>query len=209
MRTAADVPELRNHVTDVSQAINSLAAGGARVLLEGTQGSGLSLYHGPYPHVTSRDTNASGLLAECGVAPAAVRRVLVVFRTHPIRVAGNSGPMDGELNWEQVAVQAGVPADELRERERTSTTKRLRRVAAFDWRLFDAAIRLNRPTDLALTFTDYLGPDNRTARDLGGLNQATRELVEAMQERAGAPVSLASIGFGDPRATVLTDGSWS
>ena len=28
----------------------------SRIMLEGTQGTALSLYHGPYPHVTSRDT---------------------------------------------------------------------------------------------------------------------------------------------------------
>ena len=31
-----------------------------RILLEGTQGAGLSLHHGQYPYVTSRETNVSG-----------------------------------------------------------------------------------------------------------------------------------------------------
>ncbi|QLL11109.1 adenylosuccinate synthetase [Pseudomonas chlororaphis] len=35
------------------------------ILLEGTQGSGLSLFHGIYPYVTSRDTNVAGCLWTC------------------------------------------------------------------------------------------------------------------------------------------------
>jgi adenylosuccinate synthase len=209
VRIAGDIPELRNHVTDVSQAIGALVEGGARVLLEGTQGSGLSLYHGPYPHTTSRDTNVGGLLAECGVAPSYLRRIVAVFRTHPIRVAGNSGPMATETDWEAVATKSGVPADTLRERERTSTTKRLRRVGEFDWDLFDATIRLNRPTDLALTFADYLDPRNAEAREMAGLTAEAGTLIQAMQERARARVSMVATGFGPPRRTILTDGSWS
>lgn len=38
-----------------------------KVLLEGTQGTGLSLYHGYYPYVTSRDTTVSGCLSEAGI----------------------------------------------------------------------------------------------------------------------------------------------
>jgi adenylosuccinate synthase len=44
---------------------------GKRALLEGTQGTGLSIYHGEYPYVTSRDTTVSGCLAESGIARTA------------------------------------------------------------------------------------------------------------------------------------------
>ena len=60
---------------------------GKTVLLEGTQGSGLSLFHGAYPYVTSRDTNVAGCLAEAGISPSRVRRILMVVRPTPIRVA--------------------------------------------------------------------------------------------------------------------------
>src|SRR5690606_33813777 len=42
---------------------------GQNVLLEGTQGSGLSLIHGPWPYVTSHDTNAAQLAADAGIPP--------------------------------------------------------------------------------------------------------------------------------------------
>src|SRR5215216_4626556 len=52
----------------------------------GDAGTGLSIYHGSYLHVTSRDTTASGCPAGAGIPPTRVRRVTVVFRTYPIRV---------------------------------------------------------------------------------------------------------------------------
>ena len=69
---------------------------GQRVLLEGTQGTSLSLHHGPYPHVTSRDTTVAGCLADAGIAPGRVRRIVAVFRTYPIRVGGPSGGFGGD-----------------------------------------------------------------------------------------------------------------
>jgi adenylosuccinate synthase len=172
-RPASQVAQLEPYVFPAHKAM------AGRVLLEGTQGSGLSLYHGPYPFVTSRDTNVGGLLAECGVSPRLVSRVVVVFRTFPIRVAGNSGPMVTECDWETVADMCGVDADVLRERERTTTTKRLRRVGLFDFNLSRDACRINGPTDLALTFADYLdaAPPDRLPT-----------LIADMEAAAGVPV---------------------
>lgn len=73
---AKDIPELKPFVggTRTSRGstmrrLEAAFASGKSVLLEGTQGSGLSLYHGPYPYVTSRDTNVAGCLAEVGISP--------------------------------------------------------------------------------------------------------------------------------------------
>ena len=88
-----------------------------RVLLEGTQGAALSLYHGPYPHVTSRDTTVAGCLAEAGIAPTRVRKVVMVCRTYPIRVEspseGDSGPMSEEITWKVISERSGIPLEEL------------------------------------------------------------------------------------------------
>lgn len=75
------------------------------VLLEGTQGTGLSIYHGFYPFVTSRDTNVSGCIVEAGIAPRRIRRVLMVVRRRPIRVKspddGTSGPLKHETSFDK------------------------------------------------------------------------------------------------------------
>jgi adenylosuccinate synthase len=124
------------------------------VLLEGTQGTGLSLTTGFFPYVTSRNTTAAGIAADCGVSPRSIRRVIGVFRTYPIRVAGNSGPFypdSEETTWEALGIDP--------ETERTTVTKKIRRVANWsDTQLADA-MRLNGITDIALTFADYLEPE--------------------------------------------------
>lgn len=88
--------------TDTIRLLNSARDAGQDILLEGTQGSLLDFITGPYPFVTNRSTNAAAWLAEAGLPPVNVDVVLVV-RSHPIRVAGNSGPMPGETTWPELA----------------------------------------------------------------------------------------------------------
>ena len=64
------VPWLEELITKVSEETNSALDRGKKVLVEGTQGSGLSLYHSnSYPKATSRDTTAAGFLSEVGLSP--------------------------------------------------------------------------------------------------------------------------------------------
>jgi adenylosuccinate synthase len=170
-----------------------------RFLLEGTQGTGLSIHHGFYPHVTSRDTTVAGCLAEAGIYPSRVNKVILVCRTYPIRVQSpdgkTSGPMSQEIAWEAVAERSGLNADELRLNELTSTTKRPRRVSEFDWALLRKAASLNAPTDIALTFVDYISKKNQKARRFEQLTDETIRFIDEIERVAAAPVSLISTRF--------------
>src|SRR6185437_9765575 len=87
VQLAEDVPQLKPFTTKSTREVMEAAyQRRCRILLEGTQGTGLSLYHGHYPHVTSRDTTVAGCLAEAGISPNRVQRVVMVCRTYPIRV---------------------------------------------------------------------------------------------------------------------------
>ena len=102
-KLAKDMPELQEYLTDVSGEVNATLDKGGKVLVEGTQGFGLSVYHSPhYPYATSRDTTAAGFLSEVGVSPRLVTDIIMAVRTYPIRVAGNSGPLPNESTWEEV-----------------------------------------------------------------------------------------------------------
>ncbi len=132
--------------------------GGDNILIEGTQGSALSLLHSFYPYCTSVETNAAGIIAEVGIAPARVTDVILVCRTYPIRVAGNSGPMQNEITWEELnerMVNAG--GAEIKP-EKTTVTKKVRRIAEWDDALYRQSCLLNAPTQVALTFADYIDP---------------------------------------------------
>jgi adenylosuccinate synthase len=197
---ARDVPDLRPFIQETWVILEAAYRDGRRVLVEGTQGAGLSLFHGNYPYVTSRDTSVAGCLSEAGIAPSRVRKVVMVCRTQPIRVenpkGSTSGPMGKEIAWEAVSGRSKIPVEKLKTAEKTSTTNRQRRVAEFNWELLRRASALNGPTDIALTFVDYLHPQNEKARRFELLHPDTINFIEEVQRVAGAPVSLISTRFG-------------
>lgn len=213
MRTAGlarDVPELRAFLRPAAEVLDRAYGAGQRILLEGTQGSGLSLYHGEYPYVTSRDTTVAGCLAEAGIPPSRVRRVVMVVRTYPIRVqspeGSTSGTMAREISWAEIARRSGISYSSLLKAERTSTTQRQRRVSEFDWQLLQRSASLNGPTDIALTFADYLTVANRDARRFDQLDSATIRFIEEVESVAGAPVSLVSTRFH--RRSIIDRRTW-
>ncbi len=199
VRLARDIAELTPYVRETREILDDAFSSGSRILLEGTQGTGLSLHHGEYPFVTSRDTTVSGCLAEAGIAPSRVRKIVMVCRTYPIRVQspenGTSGTLANELDWEEIARRSGLRAGELRSAEKTSTTKRDRRVGEFDWALLRRAASLNGPTDVALSFVDYIDANNKNARRFEQLTEDTIHFVEEVERVAAAPVSLITTRF--------------
>lgn len=204
---ARDVKQLATYVRDVRAEIDHMVSGGSPVLVEGTQGTALSIHHGIWPHVTSRETSAAGCIADAGLAPKMVRNVIGVYRTYPIRVGGKSGWMGREIDFERIAERSRIPLEELIRTEKGTISGTQRRIAEFDWALFRRSVTLNGVTDIALTFADYLGVENRAATSYDGLTENTREFIERMEKVAGVPVSLVSKAF--ERDGVLRRGHWA
>ncbi len=201
LRFAEDVSELQPFKRATADVIQEAVSKGARIFLEGTQGAGLSLFHGDWPYVTSRDTNVGGLLAESGIAWSWIRKVIMVVRPYPIRVQDpdaegtTSGTMSREISWDIVAERSGQDAETIKQNERTSTTNRKRRVGEFDWVLYRNSVQLNRPTDIALTFADYITKENEGARRFNQLSKETQAFISELEAVGEAPVSLVSTGF--------------
>jgi len=150
-----DCEPLSDLVRDPAPMLNRRLERKERVVIEGTQGFGLSLQEGGFwPKATSRCTTAAGALAEAGLAPGHVDDVILVIRTFPIRVAGDSGPLVGEISWKDVAEYGNSNADL---REFTTVTRNLRRVGRFDPDLVRRAIVFNAPNRIVLNHVDYLG----------------------------------------------------
>ena len=208
VRLARDIPQLRDYVGtgpnfrgSTRKQLEIAYRQNLSILLEGTQGSGLSLYHGTYPFVTSRETNVAGCLAEAGISPSRVRRIIMVVRPTPIRVGNpdggteSSGPLKHEVTFEAVAKSANLDASEVLGAEITSTTRRPRRVGWFEWEQFRDACALNAPTDIVLTFADYIQKSNREARRFEQLSEDTIKFIEELERVAHAPVSLINTRF--------------
>lgn len=176
-----------------------------QILLEGTQGTGLSLTTGDFPYVTSRNTTAAGLCADAGIPPTDIEEVGVVARTYPIRVAGNSGPFHNgseEITWGTIGIDP--------ENERTTVTKKIRRVATFSLSQIEESIILNGASWIALTFCDYVDPLIAGAStDFGGEPIRTlsafpeiESMVQTIQKVTG--VRVAYLGTG-PHSVLEAD----
>lgn len=183
---AKEIPELRPFLTDTKELLSRMLAQGERVVIEGTQGYGLSVLHTPYyPFATSRDTTAAGFLSEAGLSPLDVDDVVMVIRAFPIRVPGNSGPLPNECSWEEISKSSASvePLSEL-----TSVTKAVRRVAHFDAAVVNSAIRSNRPTTVVLNHVDYF--DRRCVNSEGALTPRILAAVSNIEKSLLSKIDL-------------------
>jgi adenylosuccinate synthase len=198
VRLAIDVPRLAPVVADTPLVLRQILRGEGRIVVEGTQGFGLSVLHSPhYPFATSRDTSAAGAVSEAGLSPRDVDDVVLVIRANPIRVAGNSGPLPNETEWETIAHSAGhdSPIE-----ERTSVTRKVRRVAEFDPAIVRAAIAVNDPSTIVLNHVDHIDAECRSVRTLTG---EAREFVARVAAEIGAPIRF--VGFSpNPELAEMT-----
>ena len=191
-KLARDEPRLKPFLTDVPLEVNKAIDEGKNVLLEGTQGTFLSLWHGTYPYVTSKDVTASAICSDVGVGPTKVDDVIVVFKAFVTRVG--AGPLPGELSQEELERRGWV--------EVGSVTGRRRRAAPFNFDLARRAVMLNGATQVALTKVDVLYPECRGAREFEELPREAREFVERIERELKVPVTL--IGTG-PEVSEIID----
>lgn len=155
---AKSFQKLIPYIKDTKKFLRTKLDKNERIIIEGTQGFGLSLLHSSYyPFVTSRDTTAAAFLAETGLSPIDVDDVVLVIRAFPIRVSGNSGPLPNEVDWDTITQESGSEASIF---EYTSVTKKLRRVARFDSRIVHEAISINNPTQIVMNHLDYIEASN-------------------------------------------------
>jgi len=200
---SGEFPWIGQYLTDVSDEVNTALDHEKKVLIEGTQGFGLSLYHSEhYPKTTSRDTTAAGFLSEVGVSPRLVTEIVVVFRTFPIRVAGDqAGPLKHEIDWNTVQRESGYP---YTIEERTSVTHKIRRVGRFEWDLAERCAQVNKPTRLAVNGLDLLNYSNNDVKQFHLLSQSARHFVTELSDVARCEI--AYLGTGPRLADLLYEG---
>ena len=158
------------------------------ILLEGTQGSGLDLVFGCWPYVTSHGVSAAQMLADVGLPPKEVE-ILLVVRTYPIRVGGNSGPLPHEITWDGLSKRLGREVVEY-----TTVTGSRRRVAAFDWAVVEDAVRRNQPDAFAVTFLDYFPGVLPGTVNLSQLSSEAKCFLHHLQARFRIPVRYIGTG---------------
>jgi len=184
LKLAKDVPEVALFLEDVSNSINYSIDNKENVLIEGTQGTFLSLYHGIYPYVTSKDVTASAICSDVGVGPKKIDEVLIVFKSYVTRVGG--GPLTNEISLEE--------SKERNWSEFGSVTGRQRRAAPFDFNLAKKSIQINSATQIALTKLDILFPHCKGIKDYSKLENDAKKFVENIESETGIPVTIIGTG---------------
>ncbi len=184
LKLARDIPELSLYIEDVSNSVNYALEAGEKVLIEGTQGTYLSLFHGGYPYVTSKEVTASGICSDVGIGPKKVDDVLVVFKAYVTRVGG--GPLENELSEEEAKKRDWL--------EFGSVTGRQRRAAPFDFELARKAVRLNSATQLAVTKLDVVFPECARAREWAKMPAGAIKFIEDIEGELGVKVTLVGTG---------------
>ena len=184
LKLARDYPQLQKFLTDVPAMVNDVVDSGGSVIIEGSQGTFLSLYHGTYPYVTSRDTTAAGIISEVGISPRKVSDVILVFKAFVTRVG--SGPLPGELSSDEVERLGWV--------ERGSVTGRPRRAAPFNMELARRSVMLNSPTQIAITKLDALFPEARGRTRWDELPVEARRWIEQLMDELKVPITLIGTG---------------
>lgn len=181
--TAQDEERLQKFVQPVKRFLKDSLDQEDRIILEGTQGYGLSNLHAPdYPYATSRDTTAAGFASEAGLSPLDIDDVVLVLRAFPIRVAGNSGPLPREIDWRTVTRESGYPNPI---KEFTTVTGRRRRVARFHPDIVREAIVVNKPSITVLNHVDYVDYKTReseriTEKAISFISQIEKKIGEVI-----------------------------
>jgi adenylosuccinate synthase len=181
-----DAPELKEysdgiHVSDIT---NDLLDEKKSVLIEGAHSTHLSNLHGSYPFTNAYDNTAAALLDQVGLGPKAVDNIYLVFKSFMSRVG--EGPLKGELSKEET--------DRLGQHEEGSVSHRIRRTAPFDVDLARKSIKLNTPTDLALTKLDIVYPEAAGVTDYKDLPSESKEWIDYLQKELKVPITLIKTG---------------
>jgi adenylosuccinate synthase len=184
LRLARDIDKLSLYLEDVSASVNYALDNKQNVIVEGTQGTFLSLYYGEYPYVTSKDVTASGICSDVGIGPKKVDEVLVVFKSYVTRVGG--GPLRDEVSREEAQKRGWL--------EYGSVTGRERRASAFDMNLAKKAIRLNSATQLAVTKLDVIFPETSDVTEFNKLPQEAKKFIRNIEAETG--INVLFIGTG-------------
>jgi adenylosuccinate synthase len=151
-----DHPVFENSLVEVvdTARMQQIYLDSERLQIESCQGYGLSIYHGSYPHVTSRDVTTASILADVG-APWGISPIVYgSFRLYPIRVANRdeSGEWSGPCYPDSREISF---ADIGQPQELTTVTKLPRRIFTWSQQQAIEACVQNKVQFAFLNFANY------------------------------------------------------
>jgi adenylosuccinate synthase len=183
-KIAREIHELKKYICDVPAIANKALDDGRNLLIEGTQGTFISLYYGQYPYVTSKDVCAAAACSDVGVGPTRATDVVMVVKSYVTRVGG--GVLEGEISSEE-SKRRGWD-------EYGTVTGRQRRAAPFSYELAKRAKMINGATKVALTKLDVLYPETKGATEYSELATEAKNFVRKIEDELKIPVCFIGTG---------------
>jgi adenylosuccinate synthase len=184
LNLAKNVNDLKNYLGNVSDIVNKSIDKNHSVILEGTQGTFLSLYHGDYPFVTSKDVTASAICSDIGIGPKKVDDVILVFKAYVTRVG--SGPLENEITVDEARKLGWI--------EYGSVTGRQRRSSTFNMELAKKSVMINSATQIAVTKLDVVFPECKGLKEFSKLPVEAKNFIEKIEDNLGVMVVLIGTG---------------
>ena len=135
-------------LADTSELLDDAVKKGAKILLEGAQGTLLDVDHGTYPFVTSSSPIAGGATTGAGIGPNRISTVVGIAKAYTTRVGGGPVPPAQEDDEGRHLQKVGA--------EFGSVTGRARRAGWLDLPALRYAVRVNGIDGIALTKLDVL-----------------------------------------------------
>jgi adenylosuccinate synthase len=135
-------------ITDTTEFLHRVIAGGKSVIFEGAQGSLLDLDHGTFPYVTSSNSSSLGQPSGCGVPARCVDKFVGVVKAYTTRVGVGPLPTEQDNEIGQYIRDKG--------NEYGTTTGRPRRCGWFDAVAVSYSVTIGSVDSIAMMHLDTL-----------------------------------------------------
>lgn len=183
---ARDVDSLSPLLTDVAEEVNRVCQT-ETVILESSQGYGLSLSTEFYPNTTSKNVTSTSAMDDAGLNPFRLSDVFLAVKTKPTREGKGSMGKTTELSMEEILNQNLI--------EISSIGGKIRRKAdSIDFEMLKTASEVNGATQIALTFCEQYDPEVNHATKKEQITSKVWELIDKIQETTNVPVTILNTG---------------
>ncbi len=189
---AKDVPELRRFIEDVPNLVNEIASK-QNIILESSQGFGLSRYFGFDNFVTSVDVTTGSVIAGVGLDWRLIKKVVLVVKALPTREG--TGPMGNvdEFTPEEMK-KLGIAETSSIINIETGKPQIRRKAKSIDWDMLKKAAMVTGATEVALTFAEHFDTEVNNATKWSMLTKKVLGLIGKIEKVTDAPVTIVNTG---------------
>ncbi len=183
---ARDIDSLSPLLIDVAEEINRVCRK-ETVILESSQGYGLSLSTEFYPNTTSKNVTSTSAMDDAGLNPHRLSDVFLAVKTRPTREGQGSMGKTVELTMEQIKKQGLI--------EVSSIGGKIRRKAeSIDFEMLKTASEVNGATQIVLTFCEQYDPEITHKTSKSQVTDKIYKLIDKIEETTNVPVTLLNTG---------------